>query len=47
MYARKRLDEARYFCGKLSVAENDDEFYFNLSAFLNAWRSILDVIDRL
>ena len=24
--------------------EDDEEFYFNLSAFLNAWRSILDVM---
>lgn len=44
MYARMRLDEARYFRMHLSSARTDDEFYFNLSAFLNAWRSILDVM---
>lgn len=43
-YTRKRLDEARYFFGHLSLAKDDDEFYFNLSAFLNAWRSILDIM---
>lgn len=40
----KRLEEARYFCVRLSEAKNDDEFHFNLSAFLNAWRSILDTM---
>lgn len=44
MLTRKRLDEAKYFCSKLTEAKNDDEFYFNLSAFMNAWRSILDVM---
>lgn len=44
MLTGKRLDEARYFYEKLVRSQNDDEFYFNLSAFLNAWRSILDVM---
>jgi hypothetical protein len=42
MLTRRRLEEAKY-CGRLSEAQND-EFHFNLSAFLNAWRSILDVM---
>jgi len=44
LWTRKRLDEARYFYNRLIGAQNDDDFYFNLSAFLNAWRSILDVM---
>lgn len=44
LLTRKRLEEARYFFVRLSEAKNDDEFHFNLSAFLNAWRSILDVM---
>jgi hypothetical protein len=44
LLTRKRLEETRYFCVRLSEAKNDDEFHFNLSAFLNAWRSILDVM---
>jgi hypothetical protein len=44
MLTRRKFEEAKYFCGKLSEAKSDDEFYFYLSAFLNAWRSILDVM---
>ncbi len=44
MQTRRKLREACYFCERLSQAKNDDEFYFNLSAFLNAWRGILDVM---
>jgi hypothetical protein len=44
MLTRKKLEEARYFSKRLSGAKDDDEFHFNLSAFLNAWRSILDVM---
>jgi len=44
LLTRKRLEEARYFYGRLIGTQNDDEFHFNLSAFPNAWRSILDVM---
>ena len=44
MWTRKRLQEAEYFRNRLIGTQNDDEFYFNLSAFLSAWRSILDVM---
>jgi hypothetical protein len=44
LWTRKRLDEAAYFYNRLVGTQNDDEFYFNLSAFLSAWRSILDVM---
>ena len=44
MWTKKRLEEAKYFRDRLIGTHNDNEFYFNLSAFLSAWRSILDVM---
>jgi len=45
MESRKKLEEAHYFLDKLrAVAQNSDEFMYMLSAFLNAWRSVLDVM---
>jgi hypothetical protein len=44
-YTRDKLNEAKYFFEMLSqVQEEPDKFYYNLSAFLTAWRSVLDVM---
>lgn len=40
-----KLDEARYFLDKLKTLDKgSDDFMFNLSAFLTAWRSVIDVM---
>lgn len=45
MDTRTKLGEAKYFLDILSsMANNPDGFYYNLSAFLSAWRSTLDVM---
>jgi len=44
MDTRKKLQEAKYFLGMLQNTKDRDEFYFVLSAFLSAWRSVLDVM---
>jgi len=45
MEARNKLQEADYFLGMLRRTPQDrDAFMYNLSAFLNAWRSVLDVM---
>lgn len=45
MYTRDKLNEAKYFFEILSqVHEEPDKFYYNLSAFITAWRSVLDVM---
>ena len=46
MDTRKKVDEAKYFLNKLKKAQKgrQEHFYFNLSAFLNAWRSVLDAM---
>lgn len=45
MDTRSKLKEARYFLGILAqVQDEPDKFRFNLSAFLTAWRSVLDVM---
>jgi hypothetical protein len=45
MDTRHKLSEAKYFLDKLpNLKDNPDEFYYNLSAFLNAWRSALDIM---
>jgi hypothetical protein len=45
MDTRNKLKETRYFLDALNLARNEPEkFQYNLSAFLNAWRSILDVM---
>jgi hypothetical protein len=43
MRARKKLDETAYFLNALKRIETE-AFDYNLSAFLCAWRSILDVM---
>jgi hypothetical protein len=45
MDTRKKLSEAKYFLGLLPIFQEDtNKFYYNLSAFLNAWRSVLDIM---
>lgn len=45
MDTRSKLSEAQYFLDNLpNVQNNPEEFYYNLSAFLTAWRSALDVM---
>jgi len=45
MQARHKLEEARYFLDKLkTLNKGSKEFMFNLSAFLTAWRSVIDVM---
>lgn len=45
MQTRRKLDEARYFLDQLAEVQSASErFYYCLSAFLNAWRSVLDVM---
>ena len=45
MDTRSKLSETNYFLNNLpNVQNNPDEFYYNLSAFLTAWRSVLDVM---
>ena len=45
MHTRSKLEEAGYFLEVLTKTKDDlKPFYFNLSAFLNAWRSVLDVM---
>jgi hypothetical protein len=42
---RTKFAEAKYFLDVLpQMANNPDGFYYNLSAFLTAWRSTLDVM---
>ena len=48
MQSEKKLAEANYFLGKLRItpqdATHENESKYTLSAFLNAWRSIIDII---
>lgn len=45
MDTRFKLEEARYFLEKLIETKDDPKLsYFYLSAFLSAWRSVLDVV---
>lgn len=45
MDAEKKIQEAEYFLNQLrNIPQDSDEFMYNLSAFLNAWRSVLDVM---
>jgi len=45
MDTRNKLKEAKYFLDILTQAQNEaDKFYYDLSAFLTAWRSVLDVM---
>jgi hypothetical protein len=45
MDTRNKLNEAKYFLDALNRTQNTPEkFQYNLSAFLNAWRSVLDVM---
>lgn len=44
MDTRKKLKEAEYFLNALSSTGNKDEFHYTLSAFLSAWRSVLDIM---
>jgi len=45
MQAERKLREARYFLKKLNDSKLEfDEFTYNLSAFVSAWRSVFDVL---
>jgi len=45
MEAKRKLEEARYFVKRIEECRNaEDEFLYNLSGFLNAWRSIVEVM---
>jgi hypothetical protein len=45
MQTRNKLEESKYFLDILpTVREDPNGFRCNLSAFLNAWRSLLDVM---
>lgn len=45
METRNKLQEAQYFLNAVSTTEQSTgELYYDLSAFLNAWRSVLDVM---
>lgn len=45
MEAKNKLSETRYFLNRIKRLKNKpDEFMHNLSAFLSAWRSVLDVL---
>jgi len=45
MEAEKKIREAEYFLNQLNnIPQDSDEFIYNLSAFLTAWRSVLDII---
>lgn len=45
MQTRNKLEESKYFLGILPTIQEDvDGFRYNLSAFLNAWRSVLDIM---
>ena len=45
MHTRNKLREAKYFLDILPEMQEDaDKFDYNLSAFLNAWRSVLDIM---
>jgi len=45
METNYKLAEAQYFLSRLKgLKDNPDEFMYNLSAFLSAWRSVLDVL---
>ncbi len=44
-FTRKKLAEAKFFLDKLQeLSNNSDHFYYNISAFLSAWRSTLDIM---
>jgi hypothetical protein len=43
MKAEDKLAEAKYFLGKLQSSD-EAELSFNLSAFVQAWRSVFDVL---
>ena len=44
-FTRAKLAEAKFFLDRLQGAATDfDPFYYNLSAFLSAWRSTLDIM---
>ena len=47
METRKKLEEARFFLEKFRKSlsrATEKEYYYYLSAFLSAWRSVLDVM---
>lgn len=45
MDTRSKLKETQYFLATLIETQHDsEEGYYNLSAFLSAWRSVLDVM---
>lgn len=45
MDTRTKLKEAKFFLDALMETQGEiEKFNYNLSAFLNAWRSVLDVI---
>jgi len=44
MDTRDKLEEAQYFLNSLRDEEDPNRFNYNLSAFLGAWRSVLDIM---
>jgi hypothetical protein len=45
LHTRNKLAEAKYFLDILpNMTDDDDGFHYNLSAFLSAWRSTLDIM---
>jgi hypothetical protein len=45
MDTRKKLNEAKYFLDWLPKLQEDEvTFQYHLNAFLNAWRSVLDIL---
>lgn len=44
LHTRNKLAEAKYFLHTLPTMTDDDGFYYNLSGFLTAWRSTLDIM---
>lgn len=44
MDTRDKLEEARYFLDSLRGEENPNRFNYTLSAFLGAWRSVMDIM---
>ena len=44
MHTRNKILEADFFLEKLQQTPDDPDFTFYLSAFLSAWRSVLDIM---
>jgi hypothetical protein len=45
MHAKEKLEECRYFLDELRrTSQTPKNFNYNLSAFLSAWRSVMDIM---